>query len=58
MADKDKENDSEKDVDDKKYFMKDNSVYLLSYLYLPTPKLPTSATLPMPKLVELINNAI
>ena len=56
VTDKDKEKDADKDVDENKYLMKDNSVYLLSYPYLSTPKLPNSVTLPMSKLAELINN--
>ena len=46
----------EKDVDKNKDLMKYNSVFLLSYNYLHTPKLPTSVTLPMSKLDEFINN--
>ena len=58
VADKDEDKDAEKDVDENKDLMKDNLVWSLSYPHLPTPKLPTSATLLMLNLAELINNDI
>ena len=56
IADKDEDKDSEKDVDKNKDLMKNDSVQLLSYPHLPTPKLPTSVALAMPNLAELIIN--
>ena len=53
---KDEDKDKEKDADTNKDLMKKISVYSLLYPYLPSPKLPTSVTLPLSKLIELINN--
>ena len=39
IADKDEDKDAEKDVDENKYLMKDNSMQSLSYPQLPTPKI-------------------
>ena len=47
IEDKDEEKDAEKDVDENKDLMKNDSVQSLSYPHLPTPKLPTSVSLPM-----------
>ena len=41
---KDEDKDGEKDVDENKDLMKNDSVQSLSYPHLPTPKLPTSTT--------------
>ena len=56
IADKDEDKDVENVVDENKDLMKNDSVQLLSYRHLPTPKLPTSVALPMSNLAELINN--
>ena len=48
--------DAEKDMDENKDLMKNDSVQSLSYPHLPTPELPTSVALPMSNLDELINN--
>ena len=56
IADKDEDKDTEKDLDENKDLIKNDSVQLLSYPHLPTPKLPTSFALQMSNLAELINN--
>ena len=56
VAYKNEDKDAEKDVDENKDLMKDNSLFSLSYPYLPTPKIPTSVTLPMLNFIELINH--
>ena len=45
-----KDKDAEKDVDENKDLMKNDSAQSLSYPLLPTPKLPTSVALPMSNL--------
>ena len=56
VVNKDEDKDAEKDVDENKDLMKNDSVQSLLYPHLPTPKLPTSVALPMSNLAELINN--
>ena len=54
VADKDQDKDAGKDVEENKYFMKDNLVWSLPNLYLPSPILPTYVNLLVLNLSELI----
>ena len=56
IAYKDEYKDAEKDVDENKDLMKNDSVQSLSYPHLTPHKQPTSVALPMSNLAELINN--